>query len=463
MKSGLSFLLIVAFSFCIACQPTPAGDVVVNKGEGGASYTIQQGVVPTARYTAPQNWTESIQGHQNTTYEINASITIPDVDMFPVTEVRPRMFSREELADIAESLFPDCTATLYDPAQMTKADIQAMINGNLDNIANVDKYHPEFNAQQREEYIARHEESILYWEKEYQTAPEEFPKVSVDSIADVIGGEKWVYDFEFKDAIRTQGSITLNITPKSEWDVRLAKLIVSFNASRKPRWKADNIDILNFDEVRRVAEDFVDRVNLPEYKFSCIYRDTLALGDASVAIFTKTYGNVAVNYIREYASRVNKSESYDLDWSTEYLFVPVSRWGIASFVWESVSDSGKVLNENVALLPFSDIQAQARKAFSYVSLPDIFTSSTKLASRAIVTEIRLGMMVVKTQDSASGYMAIPVWDFYGYWYDRYESEARSGWVLDENNEVCRDYYPGATSLLTLSAIDGSIIDRGAGY
>ena len=461
-RKFLCLAVVFCFTLLIACQSTPGQEIIVNKSDGAVGKAIAASPAPITAYDSPAYWTEVVQGYQNTTYEIDATITVPNVDKFPVVEVVPSMFTREQLDGITNALFPDCAISLHDPNLLTKADIQGYINGCLDSIANVDKYHPEFSKEQREAYIAEYEESFARWQEEYKTAPEEASETQVESIADVIGSEKWVYDFELKNQTKKLGSITLNITPKSEWDQRLTKLIVLFNETRKPSSTA-RIDIHNHAEVRRIAEQLVSQLPLSEYTFSCVYRDLNAHRDSSIAIFTKAYGGIQTGYIREHFYTTESQDSFAMQWDQEMIFVPVGPQGIGSFVWTSSSAEGNMLNENVTLLPFSKIQELAMTSFSYVSLPWMGSEPPPIDYRAVVDEIKLSMMVVKMQDSADNYMAIPVWDFYGYWYERYESQEKSGRMLDENLEYKFDDYPGATSLLTLSAIDGSIVNRSAGY
>lgn len=63
-----------------------------------------------------------------------------------------------------------------------------------------------------------------------------------------------------------------------------------------------------------------------------------------------------------------------------------------------------------------------------------------------VREAKLGLMRIKERNSKDTGLIIPVWDFMG----TYTAE---GILFDD------DYI----SLLTINAIDGSIVDRGLGY
>ena len=76
-----------------------------------------------------------------------------------------------------------------------------------------------------------------------------------------------------------------------------------------------------------------------------------------------------------------------------------------------------------------------------------------------VSEIRLGYMPVPWKDHAGQIIFTPVWDFFGKEVIIFEDGIKGdlGEALDENNRL--EYDLGIRSLLTINALDGSIIDR----
>jgi len=71
-------------------------------------------------------------------------------------------------------------------------------------------------------------------------------------------------------------------------------------------------------------------------------------------------------------------------------------------------------------------------------------------SKIEISRIELGLMRVLEPNSLDTGVIIPVWDFYGKNHGEMDGE---NWILDDPNEP----------YLTVNAIDGSVIDRGAGY
>lgn len=66
-------------------------------------------------------------------------------------------------------------------------------------------------------------------------------------------------------------------------------------------------------------------------------------------------------------------------------------------------------------------------------------------------------------EGADSYRLTPVWDFYGSMVEEYDEPLSegSGWATNENGEV--EETALGRSFLTINAIDGSVIDRIAGY
>jgi hypothetical protein len=84
----------------------------------------------------------------------------------------------------------------------------------------------------------------------------------------------------------------------------------------------------------------------------------------------------------------------------------------------------------------------------------------KVVNREIhVNEIRLGYMPMPWKDHAEKIIFAPVWDFFGKEITTFEDGIGGdfGAALDENNAYAYDL--GNHSLLTINALDGTIINR----
>ena len=142
---------------------------------------------------------------------------------------------------------------------------------------------------------------------------------------------------------------------------------------------------------------------------------------------------------------------YAQPWLFEKLRIFVDGEGIRFLLWNSPSSLEEVVTENTAMLPFEDIQSIFEKMMPIVDNPHIVTSS-EWTSDIYIHEVRLGLMRVTERDIGQSGLLVPVWDFLGH------SER-----VHVDEEPIIEGQSGYTSMLTINAIDGSIIDRLAGY
>ena len=99
------------------------------------------------------------------------------------------------------------------------------------------------------------------------------------------------------------------------------------------------------------------------------------------------------------------------------------------------------------LLPFSSIQAIFEKMIVIVD-NEYDTSEEEWTCEYFIDHVTLGLMRLTERNVGSQDLLVPVWDFFGHSVDSYGIQrGTSGYI----------------SLLTINAIDGSIIDRTMGY
>jgi hypothetical protein len=154
--------------------------------------------------------------------------------------------------------------------------------------------------------------------------------------------------------------------------------------------------------------------------------------------------------------------TYSYPWFNEIIEIQLGENGdLFSFIYAAPLIEGEILSSDVDLLEFSEIQNIFRKQIIYEG---IYLENEYITKREYhINYIKLGMMRVAVENEINKYMVIPVWDFFGYYIDTYDSQEHTQWNLDENNQVAQNYDDSNYSILTVNAIDGSIIDRSLGY
>lgn len=136
-------------------------------------------------------------------------------------------------------------------------------------------------------------------------------------------------------------------------------------------------------------------------------------------------------------------------WPYEEMTLIYDEKGIVSFLWRNPYEVKALSSDYVFLMPFSDIQ-NIFEEMIVKKKKDTFNGEGE-SFDITVDEVRLGYMRVREMDSAEGTL-VPVWDFFGAetWKD---AEGREYYSRDS------DYI----SLLTINAMDGTVLDREAGF
>jgi hypothetical protein len=140
--------------------------------------------------------------------------------------------------------------------------------------------------------------------------------------------------------------------------------------------------------------------------------------------------------------------AFGKEWYYEELKVTVDDGGIANVYWMAPLQVTEVMTADAALLPFSDIANIFEKMTVIGS--DIYTSPER-RERLDITRARLCLQRIMERDSFTTGLLVPVWNFYGtvtYW--------------DGEGEAHTNEYAN-TPLLSVNAIDGSVIDPQQGY
>ena len=176
--------------------------------------------------------------------------------------------------------------------------------------------------------------------------------------------------------------------------------------------------------------------------------------DAYRFAFTRQVENVQMTHD---VTAISYTDALNVVWKNEYIEICVDDTGIVKFTWVAPAEIKELLATNVQLLPFEEIQSIFRE---YIYIKGAYAEDENIISRqTTITEIKLGLMQVQSTQSDTGYLLIPVWDFYGYDVNTYSDDTKL--KLDENNQLTEVKYN--VSYLTINAIDGSIIDRSLGY
>ncbi len=139
--------------------------------------------------------------------------------------------------------------------------------------------------------------------------------------------------------------------------------------------------------------------------------------------------------------------SYGKEWMYEVLTIAVDDEGVANLYWTGPLNVTEILTEDTAIKPWSDIENVFEKMMPimYTSYTDYYTDF-----RIDVSHASLSLQRIMEKDSFTTGLLVPVWNFYG----------TMAFTNEEGKKVIDMWY---CPLLSVNAIDGSVIDTDKGY
>jgi len=463
----LAALLVMAA--LAGCQKTPESPIVVGKN---SELLIEKATTTDSNQSAaddgdgitgaPQTYQVDLANTQeNLLIHVDAVIEVPDVQVMSVARIIPREFTSEDVQQLYDTFCADATSIGSDPV-FTKAFELRSYQDYLD-MREAGVY-PDMQYDSMEEFDA----AISKFLQRIDSLPEEFTSAEPDFSFDERG-------FASCYAARSNELVSLisvsdadglstaryyrDIYERNFIDALRGAATDSYSLVHDQRYVSPTLDI---DSARSIATDTVASIGLNDFSIAaerktCLWDVTSTvpadtLKGAYEFIFTPVINGVALTYANGEANNLeNQSNQYDKAWYYEKVRVIVDDDGLNSFVWDSPYQSIEPITDHASLLPYSQIQSIFERmmpiTFNHYNATDLKTTCNVNISR-----ITLGYMRVKEQNAEGSGLIIPVWDFFGSYYRSDDPEGTTPQGSD-----------GYESLLTINAIDGSIIDRSSGY
>lgn len=144
-------------------------------------------------------------------------------------------------------------------------------------------------------------------------------------------------------------------------------------------------------------------------------------------------------------------------WAYERVQVYMTGDKIAWFSWTNPYTEPEIIDDDAALLPFSDVEDIFAKMIfvkNHYLLEANRVNGFVTVRNMDIDKLKLTLMRVRSKDSLSDGTIIPVWDFYGTVSARAADMQHSALVSDE-------LHYGV--VLSINAIDGTVVDRALGY
>lgn len=385
------------------------------------------------------------------TIHADAKVVAEQGTVLPTATIVPRQFDQADVDTLLKVILKG--AELYDSVQ-TKSELQKGLE-----YVQSPEYHsdPDAPIQSEAELEAHRQEAIAWYESEIAKAPEE--KQVIHGFSDS------------HDPDRISGSASVD---GQEYDVFIDKSWGRAEVRRKGfSWETlDFAENQSFpDEQKAVSQADALLKELGFAGFVCDDVEPMSNGILRL-YYVPTVNGFALPSIREDhldADRTRVHYQYwnygaseevnpdSITWRMESIQIFWGNDGMQSFVWESPSGAIEVVEAESALLPFERISSIAEtmlpvvvigptEAHTLVDLDRINGIETRMDVE--ITKVSLSLMRIRDKGSTQG-LIVPVWDFWGTstWHDA-------------------DKQPHSFStqpMLTLNAIDGTVVSRLFGY
>lgn len=416
---------------------------------------------------------------------VDAKVTVPDATAIPAVKVTSKDLATLDLEGLSKYFFEGEEYTYTrDISEMSKPEIAKLIEEQKKMMEDESMYEglteeeKEMNKQGEQEYLL---ELQGYYDKAPETVEIKPVEYKLQDEKDEIFG-KGVKSFSVQ-SVKNPDEKSFSVYASNYFNSISYYSAGSFGMFEGYFDGYENKCKYSEDEAKKKCEEIIEKLGVSgEYKlvlsvptvgYSEDTMESQAYYNGYEIIFKRVVNDVEETYDTTYiAPEENENQSEDqmtlesFPKQYENILFNFGEQGLSSFSWSEPMVQKEVLAENLKLISYDEaIKIFKKKVFlnspvltdaeEFYGVDDTESQSAdevgkeqkdmaKAETTYKIKEIKLGLMRVKNKDNEEEYTLVPVWDFYG------ESDNLEG-------------YDRYTSYLTISAIDGSIIDRSLGY
>jgi hypothetical protein len=525
-KKVVSVTLCAALmaSLC-GCQKNPEKSVVVHKNMDNLieeAQDTENGIVDVAE--AVKNYdsykTELSSDSLNVDVNVDAKVDIPDVDKLAVYRVSQKQVSQDMVDKLIDIFMPG--ETLYDGAALsvqTRGELEQEIQELQEEIDEVDTYE-NMSDEDKQVYIDDRQMILDGYQEEYENAPETLDLENyisdgqlrtVDEWLNMGGfagyynwqktlnedgevlyafsGDKYIYiqnNERYGNCIRYMKSSDVAMSDISSVCVGSTDLESVNNDDKNYEgsaliWPADeavpetvyqyyedserNLEDLtqtpvtiSEEDAKAMADEFLEKMGIEDFELSesgkyseMKYGDSLGYQTCYILQYMRVLDGTMVTF-----DSISKHEegwvgdSYvKYDWPIESIEFRINDDGIVGFDYNAPLEVTETVVDKSAIKSFDEIKDTFEEMILIANAAEYDNDETV---KLDINQVVLGYARISEEDSYDTGLMVPVWDFKGSKIDCFES----------NDNVIENYvlYGG---LMTINAIDGTVIDREIGY
>jgi hypothetical protein len=512
---------LMALAALSGCRQTPEKPLVIGKNTekmlkmAMVSQDTQGSLAETLGVTSGRYETYLEDKSGNIRVTVDADVVLPAAGGIPIIRVAAKPFSQDTADNLIDLLFED--GALYTPeslSELTKTDIvklltqfkqkkaeleaQGMLSEQSDSSAgevNISKNNGSENNEDISINLNQLDQlnnTIELYEQKLKTAPDDktYTEVSGTLETQDISGMSEEKQKEYQGKLfetahvgqlnRDGGMRSLFVINNEKSNSYRIQYInrKDYDSTTgmyyaEEQWKQSVHDAgqseadamaypsMKEDEAKELADQFLTQIGI-DY-MDCTDVEKVIGGSSSEYAGGIRTGNLLKAYRLQYVRKVSgvpvtytsvESSWDDTDsgnvwiWDYERMTLIIDDGGIVEMIWSGPYELTGSVTDTAKMLTFPEI----RDIFEKMIIVNTANYS-EYGMDLNVIEARLGLARITEQNNLKSGLLIPVWDFFGtaaYHYGDGESE-----LYTES--------ASGKSYLTINAIDGSIVNRSAGY
>lgn len=457
--------------------------------------TVAQGQTLADKMGAQKTYVkELVDAKEKVKIHVNADVQVPDVTGVTVQRVEQDQITQAQVDTLIQRLMKGdlFSGNDYKPS---KSEIQnqilkiqaALANGGGD----ASKLSPKLRGKAGTAWL---QSQIGQLQEDLKTAPEQSVKTPITSKFTAInpddGGGEGLYALSqpasdmfqnFQAYNYSDGTSFLRFSSEKSAFSKTSlayfeskeAIEAALNQGLQSLMTQDQLDAIpdlkiTQEDAKKTADDIVASLGL-NGQLVCISEDKEYGGGADMTADMSAYVNPrrCVWFLR-YARSVNgvpvtyttwdcmkvEKDNQAAPWSYEDMTIAIDDSGVAYFDWGSPYKMADVVTQNSNVMSFKD----AMNVFDTMGLvvnawDGISDGSPNLKSVDIkIDHIQFGLTRITEQNKRDAGLLVPCWDFFG-----------TMTYISEVNGKTQKMDDGPIPILTVNAIDGSIINRSLGY
>ena len=481
-------LLCISLSLLLACVPTPEEEFIVNKGDGVLTEKIAEKPVAEQVFEAPARVDELIETN-DLTVELCAEVVLPEGGRYPVAEVVPKTYDAAWARNILTRIADGKTLLVRESeagANMTRESILREIQAIQNSMESFDELYGNLPESEQAEVRMQLGEALDAWSAYYREAPENTNGIEAD-LSDTAYNALGRMPAEI-DCTRPERAYHSPIEAHCGGTVTFMNMDMTYGETEQLRPVTGPLPGVAMTEAEAIetAKTFLQKLGETGLEPVLVldangrrYGDDPRDEHAYAIWFTRLAGNMpgAMAHSQQDLYGIYSQNGGDRTYSEpcdqEYAYFLIRDSGVNWFDWYAPATVTRIVNENVALVPFDAILETFRRQIVVEAFPaleeahvnaNLHDKMTITGATLCIDRIALESVRIRKEGATGTFLLVPAWTFYGRLVLHGENlgDLRyAGWTIEENGDAV--YYVPGGCYLQINAIDGSVINPALGY